>query len=117
MRTRTVILIFLLGSALAADNLERAQKKELENQVKAMTSEAQSLVRAGQLAEARGKYAESQALIERKDVTDAVKHLDEEIHKRVKDTLSESRKLYDSHRFKEAAAALEQGMKLQASQP
>jgi len=36
-----------------------------------MTGEAEKLERAGQLAEARAKYAESQALIEVKDVTDA----------------------------------------------
>ena len=69
---------------VAADNLEKTQKKELEAQVKTMTAEAQRLERAGQLAEARVKYAESQALIEMKDVTDALKHLDEEIRKRVK---------------------------------
>lgn len=117
MRTRIVILIVLLGSALAADNLEKNQKKELEAQVKTMTAEAQRLAKAGQLAEARTKYAESQALIEMKDVTEAIKHLDEEIHKRVKDALSESRKLYDSHKFKEAATALDEGLKLQAFQP
>jgi tetratricopeptide (TPR) repeat protein len=120
MRTKA-ILVFLCAcvfcSALAAENLEKAQKKELEAQVKAMTAEAEGLERAGQLAEARAKYAESQALIETNVVTDALKHLDEEIHQRVKDTLSESRKLYDSHKFKEAATALDEAMKLQAFQP
>ena len=96
-----------LCSGLAAENLEKTQKKELEAQVKTMTAEAQSLERAGQLAEARVKYAESQALIEVKDVTDALKHLDEEIQKQVKNALSDSRKLYESHKFKEAAAALD----------
>jgi tetratricopeptide (TPR) repeat protein len=114
---KTLLLALLLGSALAADNLEKTQKKELENQVKAMAADAQRLAKAGQLAEARAMYAASQALIEMKDVADAIKHLDEEIHKRVKDSLSESRKLYDSHKFKEAAGALEEGMKLQAFQP
>ena len=85
MGMKTILVALLLGSALAADNLEKTQKKELETQVKAMTAEAQRLAKAGQLAEARTKYAESQALIEMKDVTDAIKHLDEEIHKRVKD--------------------------------
>ncbi len=77
---RTIFLAVLLGSALAADNLEKTQKKELEAQVKTMTADAQRLAKAGQLAEARVMYAESQALIETKDVTDAIKHLDEEIH-------------------------------------
>ena len=117
MRTKTILLIFLLCSVLAADNLEKTQKKELEAQVKNMTGEAQKLEKAGQLAEARIKYAESQALIEVKDVTDALKRLDDEIHKRVKDALSESRKLYESRKFKEAAAVLDVAMKLQAFQP
>jgi len=56
-----------------------------------MTGEAAKLERAGQLVEARAKYAESQALIEVKDVTDALKRLDEDIHKRVKDALNDSR--------------------------
>jgi len=117
MRARTILLLFLLCSGLFAENLEKAQKKELEGQVKTMTAEAQSLERGGQLAEARIKYAESQALIEVKDVTDALKRLDEDIQKRVKNTLGDSRKLYEAHKFKEAAAALDQAMKLQAFQP
>jgi tetratricopeptide (TPR) repeat protein len=117
MRARTTVLVFLLCSGLAAENLEKTQKKALEAQVKSMAAEAESLEKAGQLAEARIKYAESQALIEVKDVTDALKHLDEEIQKRVKNALSDSRKLYESRKFKEAAASLDQAMKLQAFQP
>jgi tetratricopeptide (TPR) repeat protein len=109
--------MFLLCSGLAAENLEKTQKKALEAQVKSMAAEAESLERAGQLAEARTKYAESQALIEVKDVTDALKHLDEEIQKRVKNALSDSRKLYESRKFREAATSLDQAMKLQAFQP
>jgi tetratricopeptide (TPR) repeat protein len=117
MGTRAILLVFLLGSMLAAENLEKTQKKELETQVKAMTAEAEQLEKTGHLAEARTKYAESQALIEVKDVTEAIKHLDEEIHKRVKDTLNGSRKLYEAHKFKEAASGLDEAMNLQASQP
>src|SRR4051794_11891970 len=117
MRTTVVVLFFLLCSSLTAENLEKTQKKELEMQVKAMTAEAEALAKAGHLAEARVKYAESQSLIEVKDVTEAIKHLDEEIHKQVKDALSDSRKLYDSRKFKEAAGRLDEGMKLGALQP
>ena len=116
MRLRTILVALVLCSPLAAENLEKTQKKELEAQVKTMTAEAKSLEKAGQLAEARRKYAESQALIEMKDVTEAIKHLDEEIHKRVKETLSEARKLYVAGKFKEAAAALDEGMNLHAFQ-
>ena len=112
-----ILLLSMLCSGLAAENLEKTQKKELEAQVKTMTAEAQSLERSGRLAEARIKYAESQALIEMKDVTDALKHLDEEIQKRVKNALNDSRKLYEAHKFREAALALDEAMKLQAFQP
>jgi tetratricopeptide (TPR) repeat protein len=117
MKIAAALAVLLLCSAAAAENLEKTQKKELEAQVKTMQAEGERLEKAGQLAEARAKYAESQALIETKGVTDAIKHLDEEIHKRVKDTLSASRKSYESHKFKEAATALEDGLKLQSSQP
>src|SRR2546423_7339545 len=110
MRKRDILFVLVLCSAAAAENVEKAQKKELESQVKTITAEAQALVRAGQLAEARIKYAESQALIEMKDVTEALKHLDETIHKKVKDSLNESRKLYDARKFREAAAVLDESM-------
>jgi tetratricopeptide (TPR) repeat protein len=116
MGTKAILLILVFVSALAADDLQKDQKKELEAQVKTITAEAQKLEKSGQLAEARAKYAESQALIEMKDVTDAIKHLDGEIEKRVKDILSASRKLYESRKFTETAATLEEGMKLQAFQ-
>jgi tetratricopeptide (TPR) repeat protein len=116
MRTRAIVLILVFASALSAQNLEKTQKKELETQVKTMTAEAQKLESAGQLAEARIKYAESQALIEMKDVTDAIKRLDGEIEKRAKDSLSATRKLYEAKKYKEAAAALEESVKLQAYQ-
>ena len=116
MGTKAILLVLVIASALAAQNLEKTQKKEMESQVKAMTAEAQKLESAGQLAEARMKYAESQALIEMKDVTDAIKRLDGEIEKRVKDSLSATRKLYEAKKYKEAAAALEESVKLQAYQ-
>jgi len=117
MRTRALLLVLLLSSGLAAEDLEKIQKKALEAEVKAMTAEAESLVKAGHLAEARIKYAESQALIEVKNVTEAIKHLDEEIQNRIKRALTDSRKLYESKKFKEAAAGLEDAMNLQALQP
>jgi tetratricopeptide (TPR) repeat protein len=117
MRIQTFLLILIVSSGLSAENLEKTQKKELEAEVKTMTAEAEKLERAGQLADARTKYAESQALIEVKEVTEAIKRLDEQIKKRVKDQLNDSRKLYESHKYKEAAALLDEGMKLQAFQP
>lgn len=116
MRTNTVLLIFVVGSGLAAADLEKTQKKALEAQVKTMTAEAVKLEKAGQLADARAKYAESQALIEVKDVTEALKRLDEQIHNRVKDALKASHKLYEARKYTEAAAVLDESMKLQAFQ-
>ncbi len=114
---RNVILVItLISSGWAADNLEKTQKKELEAQVKAITAEAAKLEKAGQLAEARTRYAESQALIEMKEVTEAIKRLDDQIRKRLQDALKDSRKLYEARKFQEAAALLEDAMKLQAFQ-
>ena len=113
----TILLILISGSTLSADNLEKTQKKELEGQVRLITADAQKLVKAGKLAEARIKYAESQALIEVKEATDALKHLDDEIRKLVQESLSKSRKFYETRKYQEAAAILDEGMKLQAFQP
>ncbi|MDP9338675.1 MAG: hypothetical protein M3P45_07395, partial [Acidobacteriota bacterium] len=117
MRLLPILLALALCSPLAADDLEKTQKKEFEAQVKIMTAEAQRLEKAGKLVEARGKYAESQALIEVKDVTEAIKHLDEEIHNRVKNSLGASRKFYEARKYIEAAASLEEGLKFEAFQP
>ena len=72
--------------------------------------------KSGQLVDARAKYTESQSLIEINDATDAIKRIDDEIKTRVKDALNDSRKLYESHKYQEAASKLEQASKLGASQ-
>ncbi len=113
MRKGTVALsILVLSTFLVAENLEKAQKKELEAQAKAIIAEAKSLEKSGQLAEARAKYAESQAMIEVKEAAEAIKRLDDEIRKRVKDGLNQSRKLYEARKYKEAASLLEESTKL-----
>ena len=117
MRLLPIFAALVLCSPLAADDLEKSQKKEFEAQVKIMTAEAQRLEKSGKLVEARGKYAESQALIEVKDVTEAIKHLDDEIRDRVKNNLAASRKFYEARNYKQAAASLEEGLKLEAFQP
>jgi tetratricopeptide (TPR) repeat protein len=117
MRIPMIAAVVLTCSMLAAENLEKTQKKEMEAAVKVIMIEAERLAKAGQFAEARAKYAESQALIETKDVTEALKHLDEKIHNLVRDALNDSRKLYEVHKFKESAAVLDATMRLQAFQP
>ncbi len=113
MRAKILVAILLLGCGpLTADNLEKAQKKELETQAKAIIAEAKSLEASGQLAQARAKYAESQAMIEMKDAESAIKRLDDEIHKQIKVALNQARKLYDAHKYREAAMAMEEGTKL-----
>src|SRR5215475_1017371 len=106
------ILIFALSCGLRAENLEKTQKKELEAQAKTIIAEAKSLEKSGQLAEARVKYAESQAMIEVKEAAEAIKRLDDEIHKRIKDSLGQSRKFYETRKYKEAVAMLEESTKL-----
>jgi len=107
-----IALLFALPTTLAAENLGKAQKKELEAQAKGIVAEAKSLEKSGRLAEARAKYAESQAMIEVKEAAEAIKRLDDEIHKRTKDALNHSRKLYEAHKYKEAVSALEESTKL-----
>jgi tetratricopeptide (TPR) repeat protein len=115
-RTATIFVVLLFSSLLPAENQEKAQKKVLEAHAKAIIAEAKTLEKSGQLVEARVKYAESQAMLETRDAVDAIKHLDDEIHKHAKDVLNESRKLYEAHKYKEAAVALEQGAKTGTSQ-
>jgi len=115
-RTATIFVALLFSSLLPTENQEKAQKKVLEAHAKAIIAEAKTLEKSGQLVEARVKYAESQAMLETRDAVDAIKHLDDEIHKRAKDVLNESRKLYEAHKYKEAAVALEQGAKMGTSQ-
>ncbi len=118
MRTgTTIVLIIGLSCILAAENLEKTQKKQLEAQAKALMADAKNLEQSGQLAEARAKYTESQAMIETNDATNAIKHLDDEIHKRVKEALNQSRKLYESGKYKDVIAPLEDAAKLGAFQP
>jgi tetratricopeptide (TPR) repeat protein len=113
MRARILVAILLLSCGpLTADNLEKEQKKELETQAKAIIAEAKSLETSGQLAQARAKYAESQAMIEMKDAQSAIKRLDDEIHKQIKVALNQARKLYDAHQYREAATAIEESTKL-----
>ena len=116
MLAKTILLILFAASGLFADNLEKTPRQELESQVKIILAEAEKLVKVGKLAEARIKYAESQALIEVKEAADALKHLDEEIRKRVQAALSKSRKVYEAHKYQEAATILDEEMKLQAFQ-
>ena len=113
MRFATIMLwFFTLSCCLTAENIEKAQKKELETQAKAAIAEAKNLEKSGELVDARTKYTESQALIETNEAADAIKRLDDEIRKRAKQSLSDARKLYESHKYKEAAVALEDAAKL-----
>jgi tetratricopeptide (TPR) repeat protein len=108
------LTFFLLMSAPAAfaDDQEKAQKKALEQQANELIKEAKDLEKSGQLLEARSRYASSQAFWETKDAIQAIKHIDEEIHRRVKDALRQAHKLYDQGQFKPAAEALESASKL-----
>jgi tetratricopeptide (TPR) repeat protein len=105
-------LLLALAPPLLADNQEKAEKKELTAQAKAIVAEAKALESSGKLPEARAKYAESQAMIETNEATDAIKRLDDQIHKRVDDALAKSRKLYESRKYPEATAVLEEAAKL-----
>jgi tetratricopeptide (TPR) repeat protein len=109
---RTILLFLTLAPALLADGQEKAEKKELTVQAKAIVAEAKNLENTGKIAEARVKYAESQAMIETNEAADAIKHLDDEIHRRVQDSLARARKLFESRKYPEATALLEEAEKL-----
>lgn len=111
--TLTLSLFLLLSAPAAfADDQEKAQKKVLEQQANDLIREAKGLEKSGQLLEARSRYVSSQAFWETKDALNAIKHIDEEIHDRVKDALRQAHKLYDQGQFKPAADALENALKL-----
>ena len=111
--TLTVTLFLLLSAPVAfADDQEKAQKKALEQQANELIREAKGLEKSGQLLDARSRYVSSQAFWETKDAIQAIKHIDEEIHSRVKDALRQAHKLYDQGQFKPAADALENALKL-----
>ena len=111
--TFTLIFVLLLPvPAVFADDQEKAQKKALEQQANELIKEAKDLEKSGQLLEARSRYAGSQAFWETKDAVQAIKHIDEVIHNRVKDALRQAHKLYDQGQFKPAAEALESASKL-----
>jgi flagellar motility protein MotE (MotC chaperone) len=105
MGLQTILFVICLSLAPTADN-RRKSKKGIGSQSKNNHGRSTKLEKAGQLAEARSRYSESQALTEVKDVTEALKRLDEEIRRRAKVTLNDARKLYDSQKYREAADAL-----------
>jgi hypothetical protein len=107
-----IFLLLLSAPAVFADDQEKAQKKALEQQANELIKEAKELEKSGQLLEARSRYASSQAFWETKDATQAIKHIDETIHSRVKEALRQAHKLYDQGQFKAAAEALENALKL-----
>ena len=111
--TLTLTFLLLLSAPAAfADDQEKAQKKALEQQANELIREAKGLEKSGQLLDARSRYVSSQAFWETKDAIQAIKHIDEEIHDRVKDALRQAHKLYDQGQFKPAADMLENALKL-----
>ena len=91
MRTKAILLILLVCPGLAAckgQSRENPEKRPRSCKPKIMTAEAEKLEKSGQLVDARAKYANSLALTEMNGVTDALKHIDEEIRKRIKNDLN-----------------------------
>src|SRR5215471_2479795 len=114
LATRWLLLLLLVVSvpAALADNQEEAEKKALQERAAEILKEAKALEKSGQLVEARTRYANSQAFWETKDAAQAIKHIDEEIGKRVKEALKQAHQLYDKGQFKHAAETLENASKL-----
>ena len=112
MKCTAILILLVIVPAALADNQEKAEKKVLQERASELLKEAKDLEKSGELVEARTHYANSQAFWETKDAAQAIKHIDEEIHKRVKDALKRSHQLYDKGEFKQAAEALENVSKL-----
>jgi hypothetical protein len=93
MKCTTILILLLIVPAALADNQERAEKKALQERASELLKEAKDLEKSGELVEARTRYANSQAFWETKDAAQAIKHIDEEIQKRVKDALKRSHQL------------------------
>jgi tetratricopeptide (TPR) repeat protein len=102
---------------LAADDLQKSQKKELEAAAKALSEEAKALERSGKLVEARLKYAESLGYIELKDASEAISRLDDSLKTSVKASLVAAQKLYETGKYNEAAQALEEAWNLETLRP
>ncbi len=104
----TATLFLMSIPAVFADDREKADKKALDQQAKQFVKEAKELEKSGQLLEARTHYANSQSFTETKEATEAIKRIDGEIRKRVKDALKKAHQLYDKGNFRPAAEALEE---------
>jgi len=100
-----ILLMLFLLPAFASE--EKDEKKALEVQAKALVQQAKELEQSGQLVEARKAYASSQAFWETKDAEKAIKHIDDEIRRRVKDALKQAHHLYDQGQFKPAIEKLQ----------
>src|SRR4051794_36677659 len=112
---RTVTLLLLLLPAAFAENQEKAEKKALEQQAKTFIKEAKDLEKAGKLQEARTYYTNSQSFTDSKKATQAIKHIDGELHRRLKKALQQARQLYEKGKFAAAAQVLEEASKLGGS--
>src|SRR5262249_51504162 len=68
--------------------------------------------KSGNLIEARKLYANSEAFWESKDAEKAIKKIDDETHKQVKDALKQAHQLYDSGKFQAASETLTKAQQL-----
>ncbi len=114
---RTTLLLLLFAPALFATDQEKAERKALEQQAKTFIKEAKDLEKAGNFLAARKSYATSQSFVDTKQTAEAIKRIDVEIRKRIKDALHKARGLYDQGNFKAAADSLEQAVLQTGSSP
>ncbi len=114
MRSTTALLLLFIPLVFA-DNQEKAEKKALELQAQTFVKEAKVLEKAGNLLEARTRYANSQSFAETKDAAEAIRRIDGEIQKRLKSALQQAHRLYDQAKYEPAAQTLEGASKLGGS--
>ncbi|MGH9495707.1 MAG: tetratricopeptide repeat protein [Candidatus Sulfotelmatobacter sp.] len=110
MGRQLLLLLVLIVPAFASE--EKDQKKALEAQAKELILQAKDQEKSGNLLEGRKLYANSQAFWETKDAEKAIKKIDDEIHKQVKDAVKRAHQLYDSGKFQAATETLTKAQEL-----
>ena len=110
MKWCATFLVLLLLPAFASE--EKDEKKALEAQAKDLIEEARELEKSGKLVEAHKTYASSQAFWETKEAEKAIRHIDEEILRRIQTALKQAHQLYDQGQFKQAIEKLQVAQQL-----
>src|SRR5579862_4006063 len=113
----TLICALCSPMAVTANDLQKAQKRELEQASKRLIAEGKQLEKSGMLVEARLKYAESLGYIELKDAQKEVERIDRQLAGNAKGAIAAAHKMYEAGRYHDAQQMLEDALYLQTWRP